>query len=62
MASWVECKDYGTGQTIFVNLDVVVSVSSNGRATVIRYGGGGQQEQLVVEGEPMDLLANQAVR
>jgi hypothetical protein len=60
MANWVECKDYNTGQLIYVNLDMIVSVSGNGRATVLRYSGG-DDAQIIVEGDPKGVVAGQVV-
>ena len=60
LANWVECKAHDTGQSVFVNLDMVVSVSSNGVATVITYGGG-VDSAIIVQGSPHAVLAQQVV-
>lgn len=61
MATWIECKTYGlkTEQKIFVNLDQVVSLSGDERATVVRYGGG-EACEFVVAGSPEDILKQRA--
>jgi hypothetical protein len=61
MANWIECKVRDTGQTIFVNLDMVVSVAGDEKATVIRWADGDQGE-IVVEGSPKHILSNEVVR
>lgn len=61
MANWIECRVRDTGQTIFVNLDMVVSVAGDDHATVIRCADGDKGE-LVVEGSPKHILSNEVVR
>lgn len=50
MAQWVECKPFGGPEdaTVFVNLEQVVSLSGDERATVVRYAGHPHGEFVVV--------------
>lgn len=63
MANWVECKSYGGPEstTVYVNLDQVVSLHGDERATVVRYAGHGNCE-FVVAGPARDLLADDKIR
>lgn len=56
IANWVECRAYSGDTTIFVNLDQVVSLSGNKRATVVRYHGG-ENAEFVVATSPEKILA-----
>lgn len=58
MVSWIECKTYGSKaeRKMFVNLDQVVSLSGDARATGVRRAGG-ESRKFVVAGSPTDLLS-----
>lgn len=62
MANWIECKRYGElGGTVFVNLDQVVSLSGDEKATVVKYAGHLDAE-FVVAGPASELLKGEVVR
>lgn len=60
MANWIECKAYGTGEAVFVNLDMVVSIGGSDEASVITYPGS-DNAQFVVEGPPGAILSKEVV-